>query len=69
MPILVFGILLLKLYLVATAIYGLILGFSAHVLIGVLFLIVSPLSLITGLVAQFSSNDVAMELAKLLGLT
>lgn len=50
------------------ALYGLVLAFSVHWILGVLALIVEPSPLIIGLVMFFGGVNLAEKLARVLGL-
>jgi hypothetical protein len=55
-------VLMITLGSVALTLYGLFLGFSAHVLIGVLHLVIAPLSFITGFTEFFFSYDISQAI-------
>lgn len=50
------------------SIYGLILAFSASVIIGFAFLFISPAAFVTGLIKIIAGIDLAQRLAESLGL-
>jgi hypothetical protein len=56
----------LWLLLICSTIYGIVLGFKASILVGIIILIVEPAPLIVGLVALFSNVDLAQKLADLI---
>lgn len=49
--------------IIALTIYGLVLGFMAHVLVGVLHLVVTPLSFVTGFTEFFFDYDISRAIA------
>lgn len=48
---------------ISLTIYGLVLGFQAHVLVGVLHLVVTPLSFVTGFTEFFFGYDISQAIA------
>lgn len=48
---------------IALSIYGLVLGFQAHVWVGVLHLVVTPLSFATGFTEFFFGYDIGQAIA------
>lgn len=52
----------------ALGIYGLVLGFSAHIFVGIIHLVLTPLSFITGFTMFFFDYDLGMALAQAMNL-
>ena len=63
-----FCIILIAFLAIIGLIYGLVLGFSAHVLIGVGFLCFFPLATAAGLLQIFFDVNVAEQLVKFINL-
>jgi hypothetical protein len=61
-------LLLIFVVLFIIAAYGLVLGFMASVLVGIIHLLIPPLSFITGFAALFLHVDLSTKLAQVLGL-
>lgn len=57
--------LLLVLTLIGSAIYGVLLAFSASVLVGVIFMFIPPMFMISGLVMLLSGNNVPQMIVEL----
>lgn len=51
---------------IGVSIYGLVLAFKAHVIIGIIALVVQPCPLIIGLVKIVADYDIAQRIASLL---
>lgn len=54
--------------IVGTAIYGIVLSFSASVVVGFITLVVSPMGFVIGACKLFGDIDLAQRLATALGL-
>lgn len=63
-----FGLIMiaLGLFLIGVTIYGLVLGFQASIVVGILILFVEPAPLIIGLIYLFTGTNLAEKLAQLL---
>jgi len=53
---------------IALTIYGLVLGFTTSIVVGIIHLVITPLSFITGFTDFFFDVDLGIKLAEALGL-
>jgi hypothetical protein len=61
--ILIILLISIPVFCIGLTIYGLVLGFSAHILIGIVHLVITPLSFITGFTEFFFGVDLGQSLA------